>query len=244
MIFRILEKFMAALAAFFVLINREQDRASGRQQEQAKGQTEIINRMQNAQNIRGADALPDDLLLPPAKRSAGGVQSLPANLLISARGGADKGAASSNANKAAQQNMGEQLFKIKFQKPQRWVNKVFIHCSDSDYAQHDNVEIIKAWHLKRGFNDIGYHYFINKMGVVFDGRDLEKSPAAQEGHNTGSIAICLSGRKNFTEAQFVNLCDLCAQIKVAIPFVSIHGHCEVNPRKTCPNFDYKKVLGL
>jgi N-acetylmuramoyl-L-alanine amidase len=133
--------------------------------------------------------------------------------------------------------MGTKLFS----KPQRWVNKVFIHCSASDNLRHDNIKTITSWHLQRGFNEIGYHYYINKDGIIFAARDIEKTPAAQEGHNTGSIAICLGGLNKFSDAQFSSLVKLCTAIKEQISHVTFHGHCEVS-KKSCPNFDYKKVL--
>ena len=128
-----------------------------------------------------------------------------------------------------------------FTKPKRAVGKVFIHCSASDNPAHDNVETIRQWHLQRGFNDIGYNYFINKQGQVLAGRSVEKIPAAQVGYNKGSIAICLGGLNHFSEQQFFALRKFCAEIKAALPLVTFHGHCEVAP-KLCPNFDYKKVL--
>jgi N-acetylmuramoyl-L-alanine amidase len=130
-----------------------------------------------------------------------------------------------------------------FLKPKRGVKRVFIHCSASDEPQHDNVKTIKEWHLKRGFNDIGYHFYIDKDGVVWNGRSLELMPAAQEGNNLGTIAICLGGLKWFSEKQFISLVKLCQEINEDIPGVTFHGHCEVS-KKSCPVFDYKKVLGL
>jgi N-acetylmuramoyl-L-alanine amidase len=128
-------------------------------------------------------------------------------------------------------------------KPERAVDKVFIHCSASDNPAHDNVETIRSWHKQRGFNDIGYHFYINKQGVVLKGRAMEKIPAAQAGHNKGSVAICLGGLNHFSQEQFFSLKKLCAEIKKLLPHVTFHGHCEVS-NKTCPNFDYKKILGL
>ena len=128
-----------------------------------------------------------------------------------------------------------------FIKPKRVVDKVFIHCSASDRPEHDNVETIRSWHKARGFNDIGYHYFINKEGVVLPGRGIEKIPAAQVGHNKGSIAICLGGLDHFSEEQFFSLKKLCVEIKAALPGVTFHGHCEVSS-KTCPNFGLIKMV--
>lgn len=92
---------------------------------------------------------------------------------------------------------------------------------------------------------MGYHYFIKVDGTLQSGRPLENVPAAQRGYNTASIAICLHGLKSFTEAQFRTLKDLCQAINAAYGGeVTFHGHREVEPAKTCPVFDYRKVLGL
>lgn len=138
---------------------------------------------------------------------------------------------------------------IEFRKPSRAVSRVFLHCSSSDHLHHDDVAVIRDWHLKRGFDDVGYHFLITFDGRIQPGRDLEKSPAAQAGHNTGTIAICLSGGQNgqggaFTRAQFDSLRDLCSQINAAYEgSVTFHGHQEVANR-ACPVFDYRRELGL
>lgn len=136
-----------------------------------------------------------------------------------------------------------------FKAPKRPVGRVFLHCSASDHRHHDDVSVIRDWHLKRGFEDVGYHFLITFDGRVQAGRSLERQPAAQAGHNTGSIAICLSGGQNgqggaFTRAQFDALRDLCAQINTAYAGkLTFHGHQEVANR-ACPVFDYRRELGL
>jgi len=133
-----------------------------------------------------------------------------------------------------------------FKKPNRFVNRVFLHCSASDNPKHDNVKTMTEWHLQRGFSTIGYHYFISKDGMIHTGRNIEVKPAAQEGHNTGTIAICLHGleKDKFTQAQFQSLKSLCKQINDAYKGkITFHGHCEVS-NKACPVFDYKSILGL
>lgn len=133
-----------------------------------------------------------------------------------------------------------------FSKPKRPISRVFIHCTASDNPAHDNVETITAWHKARGFSTIGYHFLIHKDGRVSPGRSLELTPAAQSGHNTGTIAISLHGldRAKFTGAQFSALRDLCVEIYDAYNGeVTYHGHCEV-ANKACPVFDYRSVLSL
>jgi len=130
-----------------------------------------------------------------------------------------------------------------FKRPVRAVKRVFIHCSASDHAHHDDISVMRDWHIKRGWNDVGYHYFIQQDGTVQTGRPLEKAPSAQKGHNSGTIAICVHGHHSFTDAQYDALRALCGDINAAIPGVTFHGHCEVSA-KSCPVFDYKQVLGL
>jgi len=133
-----------------------------------------------------------------------------------------------------------------FKRPKRRVNRVFLHCSASDVASHDNVATIRKWHLARGFSDIGYHFFIHKSGKISRGRDIEKTPAAQGGNNTGTIAICLHGliKEKFTQAQYDAVGELCKEINNAYSKdISFHGHKEVSA-KACPVFDYQKVLKL
>lgn len=135
---------------------------------------------------------------------------------------------------------------VVFEKPKRAVKRVFLHCSASDVAAHDSVVVMDQWHRKRGFSNVGYHFFIRKDGMIEKGRSLENSPAAQRGHNAATIAICLHGlkREAFTKEQYASLIALARTINQAYGgLVTFHGHCEVAP-KECPVFDYKKVLAL
>lgn len=132
-----------------------------------------------------------------------------------------------------------------FEKPRRKVDRVFIHCSAASRANISAKEIDR-WHKQRGWSGIGYHYFIQTDGTLEKGRDIAKTPAAQAGHNRGTVAICLNGlhEEDFTKEQFKVLKDLCKDINSAYSGkITFHGHCEVSA-KTCPVFDYKKVLKL
>lgn len=134
-----------------------------------------------------------------------------------------------------------------FRPPTREIDRVFLHCSASDVPAHDDVSVMRDWHVNgNGWSDVGYHYFIRKDGTVQEGRSVEKTPAAQQGHNRGTIAICCHGLKvhNFTPAQYASVVELCGQInRVYNGEVTFHGHCEVSS-KTCPVYPYKEVLGL
>lgn len=134
-----------------------------------------------------------------------------------------------------------------FRKPTREIDRVFLHCSASDEDEHDDVAVMRRWHVdERGWDDVGYHFFIKKDGTIQPGRDLEKAPAAQRGHNTGTVAICLHGLTvgRFTRNQYHSLIALCREIDGALGgMASFHGHSEVSS-KACPVFPYRVVLGL
>jgi len=111
--------------------------------------------------------------------------------------------------------------------------------------EHDDVSVIRQWHLKRGWKDVGYHYFIQKDGTVQDGRKLEESGAHCKGENQASVGICLHGRDDFTPEQFATLRRVCNVMCGAfnIDKKDIYPHNYFNKNKTCPNFDVGKVLG-
>lgn len=133
--------------------------------------------------------------------------------------------------------------------PARPVHTVFLHCSASNRPEHDDVTVMRSWHLQRGWSDVGYHAFVTMAGVIQPGRPLEVVPAAQEGHNTGSIAICAHGlnRDDFTPAQLRAVHTLCMRLRDQYAARGIklrfRGHCEVSA-KACPVFDYRSLLGL
>lgn len=133
-----------------------------------------------------------------------------------------------------------------FFKPERTVKRIFIHCSASEGKNHDDISVIRQWHLDRGWSNVGYHYFIKKDGTIQMGRDLDTIPAAQKGHNNETIAICLHGlgKSKFTEAQKQSLVNLCTEINRSYDKITFHGHKEVNDNKTCPVIDYVAILGL
>lgn len=145
---------------------------------------------------------------------------------------------------AAKWNYGETIV---FNPPARSVNVIFLHCSASDNPDHDDVSVIRDWHVNGNhWDDVGYHFFITRQGDIQEGRDIEQTPAAQKGHNDGSIAICCHGLKKdrFSLQQMDSVRRLCKAIYDGYAQkLRIRGHCEVSP-KSCPVYDYKTELRL
>ena len=126
----------------------------------------------------------------------------------------------------------------------RRINVISIHCSDSDYPAHDNLETITKWHIERGFKGCGYHFVITKDGTAHHARSLQKIPAAVKGFNKNMIAICLTGKNIFSPKQLSSAKSLinCLCYDLKIPTKNVHGHNHWDKNKTCPNFDIKLVL--
>lgn len=122
----------------------------------------------------------------------------------------------------------------------RKVDKIVVHCSDSPDAR-DSVDaaVIRAWHIERGFTDIGYHAVVLRDGVIEKGRPEAQLGAHCQGHNKGSLGICWVGRDDPTdkqEASLVNqVADWCVQYNLDTS--KVYGHRELAPigGKTCPN---------
>jgi N-acetylmuramoyl-L-alanine amidase len=106
------------------------------------------------------------------------------------------------------------------------------------------VETINAWHIERGFSGIGYHYVILKDGSVCPGRPEDVAGAHCRGHNTGSIGICLTGRKLFTREQFLTLEKLVKELcqKYKLEMSQVLAHSDLDSGKTCPNFNVKELV--
>lgn len=124
---------------------------------------------------------------------------------------------------------------------------IVLHCSDSDYCYHDNIETIREWHMKeQGFEDVGYHFVILKSGRIELGRAINVVGAHVKGQNWGSIGICLTGAQEFSEAQFKSAALLIETLALILPNLKkqygVLPHRFFNKNKTCPNYQLKEVF--
>ena len=71
----------------------------------------------------------------------------------------------------------------------RQINLLIIHCSATKENQPFTLQSLEASHRKRGFNGIGYHYYIRQSGEVINTRPLSRIGAHAKGYNRNSIGI-------------------------------------------------------
>lgn len=75
------------------------------------------------------------------------------------------------------------------------VEYLTFHCSASKPAAalKQTAADIDAMHKARGFNKIGYHYFVRYDGTIEKGRPDIQVGAHVQGHNTGNLGVCYAG---------------------------------------------------
>ena len=142
---------------------------------------------------------------------------------------------------------------------------ITVHCSATQNTPSVTADVIREWHLKRGFNDIGYHFVIPTEYIVEAGRSLYVQGAHVRSHNKNNIGICLVGgvdedgnsEMNFNDYQLKYLRNLIDALKetYGIPDENIKGHRDWSPDinldgvikkqewlKDCPCFDVQHWL--
>ena len=135
----------------------------------------------------------------------------------------------------------------------REINDIIIHCSATDphwmagHSVDDKTIEIRRWHVEeRGWNDIGYHFIIDRDGSTATGRPIEVAGAHVKGHNANSIGICLIGGRhskedqffseNFTQEQERSLIRTLVYLRGLYPEANISGHNQY-AAKACPGFN-------
>lgn len=122
------------------------------------------------------------------------------------------------------------------------------------------------WREKQNpqLTSIGYHFVIYARGVVATGRHVDEIGAHAQGYNSASLGICMIGCDKFTRTQWDALrdwlCGMAKELESQRPYpsapkrfnsptpsealaifarlgVRVVGHRELNPDKTCPNFN-------
>lgn len=135
------------------------------------------------------------------------------------------------------------------------VTEIILHCADTrpDWMAGrpiaEKVAEIRRWHVeKRGWRDIGYHWVVDRDGAVAPGRPETAIGAHVEGHNRGTIGICLLGgygaladdkfERNFTQAQASGVSRLISEIERRASIARLSGHNDY-AAKSCPGFQVR-----
>lgn len=143
----------------------------------------------------------------------------------------------------------------------RRIDLIVIHCSatreDHPFTEHD----LDTAHRLRGFDGIGYHFYVRRNGDIKSTRAVERVGAHVRGYNAHSIGICYEGgldshglaKDTRTEWQQHSLRVLVRALKMDYPEARVVGHRDLSPdvngngevepmewTKECPCFEVKK----
>lgn len=140
----------------------------------------------------------------------------------------------------------------------RQITLIVLHCSATRTTQSYGFDRCKADHLRQGWKDIGYHYYITRDGQVHEGRPLWMVGAHCKDNNQHSIGICYEGGLDAlgnacdtrTKAQRQSMRSLLTKLHDQYPNAIILGHRDLSPdldgdgrvdpdewMKSCPCFD-------
>jgi hypothetical protein len=139
------------------------------------------------------------------------------------------------------------------------IENIIIHHS---YSSWGDVDVIRKWHLERGWRDVGYSVVVlnghrkykskyneKEDGMLEMGRglDFDKYIDSKErgahtlGYNTNSIGICFIAMEKPTKKQEETLIEFIKLWKKIIPDIKVKGHNETCSTE-CPGFDVQKWL--
>lgn len=135
----------------------------------------------------------------------------------------------------------------------RTINKIILHWygegNSLDMNSQEFVDGIRRMHMAMGWQDIGYHYLIDRNGKVYDGRDDSVAGAHTLGYNSDSIGVnLLYGTEDnvLTFASYKALIDLLAELcaKYSIPRGNIFGHRDFLATQCPGDFIYAKITEI
>ena len=89
----------------------------------------------------------------------------------------------------------------------RHIDEIIVHCTATradwwkSKSAAQKVREVRRWHVDvNGWDDVGYHFLIDRNGTIVEGRAVEKAGAHTKGHNAHSIGICLFGGHGGSES--------------------------------------------
>ena len=129
----------------------------------------------------------------------------------------------------------------------RKLTRIILHCAATPEGRHVDVKTINAWHVKRGWSGIGYHYVVYLDGSVHNGRNVSKAGAHVAGHNADTIGIVYVGgcdaamkpKDTLNDLQKTAVVNLVEALRGQFGPLTLHGHNEY-AAKACPSFNVKQ----
>lgn len=108
------------------------------------------------------------------------------------------------------------------------------------------VEVIRAWHLKKGWSDIGYHYVVQEDGEARVARPVGRTGCHCRKHNSYTVGVCVTGDntipgRHWLPVQMEGLKDLVRSLRLVWPGMKVVGHSDLAATE-CPGVDINSLL--
>ena len=124
----------------------------------------------------------------------------------------------------------------------RDIRYIAVHCTAT--SQNVKVETILNNWKRKGWKRPGYHYLIDKDGVIHNLHPEEQFSNGVKGYNMQTINVCYIGGAKVddrTDAQKAIMLGLLKDLKGRYPNALIQGHRDFpNVNKACPRFNAKE----
>lgn len=75
----------------------------------------------------------------------------------------------------------------------RHIDLIVIHCTATCEDRPFTGQALEAAHRLRGFDGIGYHFYVRRDGTILSTRPVERAGAHARGYNAHSIGIAYEG---------------------------------------------------
>lgn len=125
--------------------------------------------------------------------------------------------------------------------PLMYKNIIVIHHDDSNFDDWTPLYIIANYHVKKKqWPGIGYHFYIDHAGNIYQTQELKTISNHCEKHNSNSIGICFQGNFNKqhpTDFQYSSGTKLISHLKTKLNIINVFGHRDLN-ETDCPGTNF------
>ena len=118
---------------------------------------------------------------------------------------------------------------------------IVLHHTEVPSRRRHGVERIRAWHVKKGWADIGYHHVVRRSGLWEVGRPeaYQGAHCRAGGMNRIALGVCMEGHFDKEAVSAPQKAKVVALIALLCSRYSIHpdrviGHREAGSAKSCP----------
>jgi N-acetylmuramoyl-L-alanine amidase len=125
------------------------------------------------------------------------------------------------------------------------ITRIAVHGFDTPASMNVTHDHLYQWHvIENKWSDIGYHWWIDRKGMLHQGRPDTMPGAGIAGYNKDTLHIGMAGGRpdfNYTGKQLATLRKVIDDYARRYPGADVGGHRDWGSHgKTCPGFNVKE----